>query len=837
MEIVKRLVIALLLTIVVPHIASAQQELFYKKNLANIKVDQLSDEQVLRFRREIESSSMSEKEIASYLRSKGLSKAEEAKLRKRLGGKTTSQGSMADMENFDLMGEYLRMRDSLELLIGDTSAMKRGYAKTRIVSDSIIFGSELFMNAKMSFTPNLKLATPVNYQVGPGDVLSVTLFGFQEGNYELEVTPEGKLNVPYGGLISVGGLNIGQVTKKIEQALAKSGFSSLRNGDTQLSVTLSDYRSIPVTVIGARSSGNFMMPAVATVFHALYQAGGPTSRGTYREIELIRKGKVIQKIDLYKFLVSGDMGQNIGLQENDVINIPVYESRIMLKGEVKRPGLFELLANETLEDLLKFAGGFTDIAYKNQLHIEQVGDNEFVTKDVEQAAFAQFKPKTGDIIEVGSILNRFSKRVAAAGAVMRPGYYGWQEGMMLKDLLKLTQGVKENALMTRGLIFRSRKDHTREYLRFNVDEAVNGSYNMALEDGDSLVIGDRSLFFPEDKVNVIGEVINPGEYQFGQNMTLGDALLLAGGLKKTAIPNRVEIARRVDNSGNMEVAKAIEGKTDLELIIKADEIVLQPQDVVLVRPNPAYQEQKLVEIIGEVNYPGPYVIVRKEEKISDVVQRAGGPTNQADLRAVFLIRKKPNTLYLKVQNQAEEEEMDFMSSSKKTNQNKTNTGKSGLDAYLSNMETDSMVLDTIVIELNKIMLRNGNKYDLVLRDGDILHLPEKENTVAVKGAVNSTLVINYNGSKLRSYLRDAGGTSKNADRRRIYVVEPSGKSRATVSFLWMRKFPKVIPGSTVMVPPRQVEDEVARDPARTAATASIIASTTGLVFLIASLLR
>lgn len=828
MEITKRLLLLIVLSGMFT--AATAQDLFYRKNLANVRIDNLSQDQVLRFQQQVQSSNMSSQEMEAYLRSKGLSREEIAKLKKKMGriGNTASANELYSIE---LMNDYFKLRDSLQNMGDGTggSAFAGTYAKTQIPPDSVIFGSELFANSKMSFMSDLQPATPNNYVIGPGDVLNITLFGIQEVSAETKVLPDGKINLPYAGVLSAAGLTVEQLTRKLGNLLQKNGYASLGTGESKLQITVAEFRSFQVTVIGAKSPGIFLVPSVANVFHVLHLAGGPAVQNTYREIEVIRKGKIIQHIDLYSFLVSGSLEENITLQENDVINIPAFETRVHLKGEVKKQGLFELKEGESFEDLLRYSGGFNPIAFKDRIYVEQVTNTEFVTRDIDKEGFATYQPQAGDMIIVGAIINRITNRVAVGGSVMRPGYYGWEEGMQLDQLIAKAGGLKENALLTRGLVYRAGRDNSKAYLRFNPQTILDGGEPIQLEDGDSVIIGSKNTLFPDQQIKVAGDVHASGSFVFGEGMTAMDAILMAGGMSRSAQANRIEVARRQEGTGDMVIANILEAKTDEELMIKADELVLEPLDVVIIRPNPGYQEQRLVRLEGEVLYPGPYVLLKRQEKLSSVIGRAGGLTNLADPNATFIIRTSQNPFYLKAKRE--------MQARDRISNKALRTADDEDIEFMFMREADSVLVDTIAINVSALFGKNREKYDIDLKDGDVIQVLVTNNTVAVKGQVNSELTINYGGKRLRSYLKDAGGTVKQADKKRIYVVAPNGRANATKQFMGIRKYPKVVPGSVVLVPAKPMRGEGGLDPARTAAASSILASTTGLLFVILTLVR
>jgi protein involved in polysaccharide export with SLBB domain len=856
MEILKRWALFTAFLMLVGRGASAQEQ-FYKKNLANIKVEQLSDDQVLRFRQQIESGKMTEKDLIRYFTGKGLSPQEISKLKARMGGPVgankVGSENQADLYESDIARQYYNLLDSLRMLEEEEIPGDK-FSHRKILADSVVFGSELFSRAKLGFSPDLKLAAPSGYVLGPGDELNIVIYGAHEGSFDLIVSPEGRINIPYGGMIVVGGLTVDQAVKKIGQILQKSGISSLGSGQSQLVISIQEFRSIPVTVVGARVPGTYLLPAIANVFHALYAAGGPAMNGTYREIEIIRKGKVIKKIDLYKFLVNGDDTDFINIRENDVINIPVYSNRIMLKGEVKRPGLFELKEKESFSQLMRFAGGFSELAFKERVQIVEIVNGEMKAKSLNVDDFSNYIPTTGSIVDVAAVVNVIRSQVVASGAFMRPGKYAWAEGMKLSDLFSQAKGVEKSALLNRGLVYRKASASESAYLRFNVTSVLDGKSDMVLEDGDSVVVIDRVMMQPEAEVLVLGKVQAEGPVLYAKGMTAKDAILLAGGFTEDAFKSQVEISRRnVQKGGDISSSIFIE-LSDSLLSIGNDERVLQPGDVVIVREDDAFKSQRMVYLNGEVLRPGPYVLNSKGEKLSALVSRAGGLTTYANPASCFIVRKTTNPFYGKTLLEKQSQEARFVlesnspaggangfTSKPTTASNATLTSEEfealNQELISGSMMSDSVFLDTISIDLSEILnRRNSSKFDLILKEGDMITVMEYRSTVSVRGEVNSTVIVNHHSRRLKSYVKDAGGFSKNADKKRIFVIEPNGRSRMTSSFMGIRVYPKIQPGVEVIVPSK-IYDERKTDPAKLAAVASVIASTTSVLFLIVTLAR
>lgn len=864
MEIIRK-VFLLLCLLVLSTTAMQAQELFYRKNLANIDIEKLTQQDINRFQRRASAANMTEGDIMTYLLDKGLSRTEVSNLLRQMDKESSPVGTRQLNRNLtSILDQEIENEDPL---------IKRMYLKSETPPDSLIFGSELFNNERMGFSPSYQLATPVNYVLGPGDQLNLTLYGNQESVNEMLISPEGTVTIPYGGIVQLGGLTLEQAEARISRLLISKGFETLENGGTRLSLAVTGYRSFPVTVIGARNSGQFVVPSIASAFHALVLAGGPSTRGSYRSIEVIRKGKIIQTIDLYRFLVNGDRSMDVTLQENDVINIPVYESIVRIRGEVKRPGFFELLKEENMDRLLVFAGGFTPFAYKENIYLEKVGANEFLIKDLSAAEFSEYFPASGDVFIVGSITSRYYNRVIISGAVNRPGVYGWNEGMLLSTLLQRSGGVEKSALMSRGLVYRYGRDHQSHYLRFVPEEIVSGTSDLALKDGDSIVIADRKAMFPNEFVQVLGEVNKENKITFGNGMTALDAILLAGGMKTSALTNKIEIARRMDGSGEVKLARIIAAESDAELLLRAGEVELMPNDIVVVKPDPNWKEHQVVRLEGEVRSPGTYVLLSRNEMLSSVLQRAGGLTTLGDVNGVVILRTKHRMVFSKKnvltsdsdpsglvvrdsllklktlrnidsQLQAKEGRNDgnFIGENRilKTDpQNRNSKAESNLDMIYKDEDLlENQSDDIIFVAVNNVadlIRKPKGKNDIALLDGDRVVVLMHDNTVGVRGMVNNQVNVNYMGSNLRKYLRESGGTTKSARRSNIFVIEPNGRARMTHNFLGMHFYPKVVPGSSIVVPAKLQRDRKLDDPATIAAIASIVASATGVLFLISTM--
>jgi protein involved in polysaccharide export with SLBB domain len=624
-----------------------QAQSFNQQNFSNVRVDDLTDDQIRQIIKQIQSSGLPESQLEQIAASKGMQPGEVAKLRARVNA-VNAKGSAKGTTDAVVKGKDGSSSRSFE---GEVSNIANSdQKKTETEADaalqslkSKIFGKELFANASTTFEPNLKLATPINYIVGTSDQLLIDIYGYSEVSYNLTVSPEGTINVPYAGIVQVGGLTIEAATARIRSKLSPI-YSGLKSGNTKLSVTLGNIRSIKVILNGeVMKPGTYTLPSLATAFTALYSSGGPTDNGSFRNIEIIRNGKKIATLDVYDFILNGDLKGNIGLRDQDIINIPTYQKRVEIVGEVKRPAIFEMKPNEDLSKLLEFAGGFTENAYKARIKVLKNTDTERKIEDVTANEFATYLPKSGDKYFVNEILDRFKNRVTIEGAVFRPGQYELDSTSTVKSLIKKAEGLKEDAFKNRAYITRLTNDLNTELISFDVAKVLNGQVaDIPLKRED--VISISSIFDLKEvyTVKIFGEVARPDNYPFSENMSLQELILKAGGFKEAASFQRIEISRRIKNSDvtsrSAKTAEVFQMNVDKNLGIESAKFILQPFDIITVRSSPSYEIQKQVKIDGEVLYPGYYTMSKKDERLSDLIKRAGGLTALAYLDGASLKR-------------------------------------------------------------------------------------------------------------------------------------------------------------------------------------------------------
>ena len=523
------------------------------QNLSNVRVDELTDDQIRNFIKQVESSGMPESQLENMALAKGMQPSEIAKLRARVDA-LKSKSSATGAGDATVKGKDGSTERSFEGQVSNIASSddKKTEQESDIAVQSLkskIFGRQLFANPATTFEPNLRLPTPLNYVLGTGDQLLIDLYGYSEVNYTLTINPDGTVNIPNIGVTPLAGLTIEAATARIKSKLVTI-YSALKTGQTKLSVTLGNIRSIRVILNGeVMKPGTYTLPSLATAFTALYSSGGPTDNGSFRNVEIIRNGKKIAALDVYDFILNGEAKGNIALKDQDIINIPVYQKRVEIVGEVKRPAIFEMKANENLNKLLEFAAGFTEKAYKARIKVLANTDTERKISDITKDEFNTYIPSSGDKYFVNEILDRFQNRVSIQGAVFRPGDYELELGMTIKSLILKAEGLKEDAFKNRAYITRLTADLNTELISVDLNKVMAGTdADITLKRED--VISISSIFDLKEEYNVTlnGEVRSPGQFTYRENMSLEELILMAGGFKESATAQRIEISRRVKNS-------------------------------------------------------------------------------------------------------------------------------------------------------------------------------------------------------------------------------------------------------------------------------------------------
>jgi protein involved in polysaccharide export with SLBB domain len=660
-----------------------------------------------------------------------------------------------------------------------------------IKPSSDVFGAEFFNSASLSFEPNLRIGTPANYILGPDDELVITVSGYQETNIRTTVQPEGNIFIPQVGNINVSGLNIETAISRIKDRMAQTAYPSLRTNLSKLVISLGKIRSIHITIIGAVKSGNYTVSSLSTVFNSLYLCGGPGSINTYRDIELIRNDKVYEKIDIYQFLRRGNQKGNILLKEGDVINFPVYKKHVNLEGEVKRPGTFELKENETFNDLLFFAGGYTEKAYKASIKVKQITDIERRVRDFSKTEMLTYVPSNGDSMQVDAVLNRFENAVKIFGAVYRPGEFELTPGLTIGGLIRRAGGLLENVYTDRATVTRTHTDGTTENITFNVASVMNGSVaDISLVKRDIISIATLNQFKNAYKVTIEGEVKAPGDYSYSDNLSLKDLFFKAQGFTDAASSYNIEVSRRIIGERlkmNIDsIAIVYTLNTNKNLNIENDKFILSPYDVVTVRRNPGYIEQQRVSIVGEVNYPGAYTIQSKKERVSDIIARAGGLTPLAYSKGIYLIRHDAHS--------------DIKASQQAIAKNVQNAIK---DSSTKVIEDIARSNSRIPISLKKILEDPTSVQNYIVLNEDSIEVLKVDPLIKISGEVLVATKTGFiEGKGLKYYLNQAGGTNFKSRRSKIYVLYPDGHVRKTWNgFLGIaRSYPKIEEGAEIIVP-------------------------------------
>lgn len=774
-------------------------------DLSNVRIDEMTDDQIRAYLKQAETSGLSESQMEAIARERGMPSAEIQKLRDRIADLDSTEPDQRSSSASSKTRSEREIIDSLSV-----PAAPEGQSEDSAQHGGLrIFGASLFQGASPVFEPDLRIATPRGYVIGPGDQILIDIYGRSEEDHTLSVSPEGTINIPFIGIVTVSGMTIDQATARIESELAKV-YSAIKTGETKVSVALGDIRSIQVTVTGeVVQPGSYTLPSVANAFNALYFSGGPTAEGSFREIHVIRAGKEVAVLDVYDVLMNGFFSTNIRLEDQDVLMVPPYQNRVSIVGEVKRPAIFELKEGETFDKLLTYAGGFTEDAYRSRIKVTRRTDKEQRIEDLLQTQYAHYTAKLGDRYEVSSLLSRFENRVRIEGAVFRPGDYELSAGLTLSMLIKKADGLKEDAFLNRGYILRLKDDTQTEQLSFDVAGIVAGTApDVELKREDVVTIASIFDLREQYTVDIDGEVRAPGQFAYAEGMTLQDLVIKAGGFRESATSSRIEVSRRVKNadvlSQSAQTAEVFHVATGGELSKADQDFVLMPFDKVVVRTATGYETQKTVRVEGEVLYPGEYTITRKDERISDIIKRAGGFTPLAYVEGASLRRTGAIDTLRPAETSTEQARKE----------------REQQDAYnrmltLKQLQSDATTVDEMTItrntdnafvgiNLDRIVRNPGYRGDLILQDGDVIQVPKELQTVKVSGEVLAPSTAVYAPSKgFKQYISQAGGFSSRALKKSAYVLYANGSVKSTNRFLFFNNYPPIKPGAEIFVPQKE----------------------------------
>ena len=757
-----------------------------------------------------------------------------------------------------------RVAQNASTPLEDTRLRQRWVEEMKVfreIDDSDVFGYDVFRgNTFLSFQSNLNIPTPPDYIVGPGDKLFIDIYGQSENYYQVEISPEGDVILENIGPINLNGLSILNAEKRLISRLKKV-YQGISQKKTFVNISVGVPRAIRVNIVGeVNLPGTYNFSAFNTVYNAIYVAGGISEKATLRDIKVFRNNKLVNSVDVYKFLTKGDGSSNIRLENNDLILVSPYTNRVSIDGAVKLPGKFEFKADETLSDLLFYSGGFKENALKKSIKVTRIFDDNLKVVDVNADQFDFFQLKTGDRFSVDEIIEKYNNRIIIKGAIYRPGVYSLSKNMTIKDLIGKSEGLKPDVFLKRVNIKRTNSDYSTTSISLNLKEELDKP-QFNLQEEDIVTVFSINDLSEESYVEISGEVSNSGIYPYSKNVSLIDLILNAGGFKDNATGKRVEITRRVSeaNSNNEILSKVITVNLskDLDDLIEIDNFKLSPFDQVVVRKNPNFYIQQYANVEGEVMYPGRYAISSKSDKISDLLERSGGLKKFAYKKGATLIRltefAEPNSdvqkkindltnLKNKVSNKEVLSESDVslierldtdlknLDLEKNNNQNLSSYAKKERISEIVKRNATSNDIpisksEAIGIDLESIVKSPGSKSDLLIQEGDIIIIPKKLETVRLRGELLYPTTVRFlNGRSLKYYINSSGGFDNKAKRSGTYVVYANGDVARTKKFLFFNIYPKIEPGSEVIVPKKSLKNPIA--------TSQILNFTTGLATLI-----
>lgn len=790
---------------------------------------QMSDQQVIEFIAREQKAGTSQSQIVTKLMQKGV-KIEQIRRLRNQYSKQISKSGLSSKADAAVSEAESRMRQT-EDQKQDVTTAKAGtasetkneadveYAEVKgdikqaesSVSDiKNVFGRNIFNNRLLTFEPNMNIATPQNYVLGPGDQLIIDIYGASQKSQQLQISPEGKVTIPGYGPVKVSGMTVAAAQSHIRSTLGS------RYSSSQLSLSVGQTRSMSINVMGeVKVPGTYTLSAFSTVFHALYMAGGINDIGTLRNIKVFRNGRQITVVDVYEYILNGRLAGNIRLMENDVIVVGPYECLVGITGNVKRPMFYEMRPTESVGTILKYAGGFTGDAYKKAVRLMRKTGDRFTIHNVEEFDMNTFKLNDGDAITVDGILNRYENMVEIKGAVFRPGKFQLGKNVTsIRSLIEAADGVTEDAFTAHAILHRLRLNRTLEVIAVDVAGILSGTVaDIPLKSEDILFIPTESDRLNERTLTIEGEVISPGTFEFAENTTIEDLILQAGGLTNVASTAKVDVSRRIIDPKAKEGSNAISKTYSFELkdgfvIDGQPGFVLEPYDIVQVRRSPTYIEPRNIFIEGEVLFGGAVTLSTKNQRLSDAIKAAGGFTDEAYVKGARLVR----TVTDDERNRA----IDLMRQIRTRGTQNDTIQISQLSLFKTY---------TVGINLEEAVKNPGGDDDIVLRDGDRIIVPEYNGTVKISGNVQFPNTVSYNEKKgYKWYINKAGGFGSRAKKSKTFIIYQNG------TMAQVGRGTKVEPGCEIVVPTKAKKDMAA-----VTQWLSIGSSITGLAAMIATI--
>ena len=742
-----------------------------------VAAQSMSDTQVLEYVKQGLKEGKDQRVLATELARKGVTE-EQARRVKELYDK---QNNTATDDISGTAKAEARLREQ----VGDDSVvlMENNPKSEDVVQEDQVFGRNIFNTRNLTFEPSINIATPPNYRLAPGDEVIIDIWGASENTIRQQISPDGTINIGELGPLYLSGMTV----EKAQDFLTKELRKIYSDTNNQIRVTLGNTRTIQINVMGeVVQPGTYALSAFSTVFHALYRAGGVNDIGSLRKVQLVRNGKKMATIDVYDFIMHGRTQDDIRLEEGDVVIVPTYESLVQISGNVKRPMRYEMKNGETVETLIGYAGGFTSDAYTKSLRMVRQNGKEYQVNTIDDKDYGSYRLSDGDMVTAEAILDRFTNKLEIRGAVYRPGIYELNDNVnTVKALIARADSLTDDAFTTRAVLYRLRDNMTREVKQIDVAALINGTIpDIVLQRNDVLFIPSIHDINDWGDVEIAGEVIAPGTYPYADNMTLEDLVIAAGGLKESASLVRVDVARRIKNPTSAEDTKEIGEMFTFSLkdgfVVDGEPgFVLQPYDHVYVRRSPAYSEQKNVAIDGEILYGGTYTLTSKDERISDLVKKAGGTTQFAYVRGAKLVRRananelqRMQDVVVLLRRQMGDERVDSLG-----------------------IKVDSTF--SVGIDLEAALKAPGSDADIILREGDVVVVPKYNNTVRINGAVMQPNVVSYKqGKDVKYYIGQAGGYNQVAKKNKKYIIYMNGQ----IAAVKRRGKNLVEPGCEIIVP-------------------------------------
>ena len=697
--------------------------------------------------------------------------------------------------------EYMQFQNEMDYIIPDSTMMLKRLLAEREKNRKKVFGRDIFNNKELSFEPNMNIATPQNYRLGPGDAVIIDIYGASQKTIQSTVSPDGEVTIEGYGPVNVSGLTVAQVNARLRNTLGS------RYRSSRIKLTVGQTKTIMVNVMGeVKAPGTYTLSAFATVFHALYMAGGTNDLGTLRNIKVYRNNRLVTVVDIYDYILNGKLTGNVRLADNDVIVVGPYDCLVTIAGKVKRPMIYEMKKNESVNSLLKYSGGFAGDAYKKSVRVNRKTGREYAVYNVEEFDFSSFRVDDGDSISVDSILPRYANTVEVKGAVFRPGMYNLGEQVnSVRTLVEHAEGMTEDAFTNRAVMHRMKKDRTLEVIAVDIAGIMDGKVaDIPLKENDVLFIPTRQEKIVERTLTIRGEVQYPGVYQYADNETLEDFVLQAGGLTDKASTVNVMVSRRVMDAKALRPDSIIAKTYTLSLkdgfvIDGTSGFKLMPFDEVMIRQSPAYVEQQNVSITGEVMFAGLYTLDHRNARLSELFKKAGGATDQAYLKGARIIRKaneqEKQRMEAVLKMQREEMQKNLLQLAASSNNSSALT-QSSKDVERTNIEKFNVPSEyPIGIDLPEALANPGSDADIILREGDRLVIPQYNGTVKINGAVMFANTVAYEKGKKPSYYIDqAGGFASDALKSKAYIIYMNGKVAK------LSHGAKVQPGSEIIIP-------------------------------------